>query len=106
RCNLLGMTETGSVSLYGDGDVDLPAHKRGCFGRPVPGIEAVVVDPETGEAAQEGELWLRGPNVMQGYYGRERGRCFDDAGWFHTGDHMRVDAAGDFFFRGRGGDII
>ena len=62
RCNLLGMTETGSVSLYGDGDTDLPERKRGCFGRPVPGIEARVVDPDTGADAPEGdkiELWGR-----------------------------------------------
>ena len=109
RCNLLGMTETGSVSLYGDGDTDLPERKRGCFGRPVPGIEARVVAPVaagTGADVEEGELWVRGPNVMQGYHGRERWQCFDDAGWFHTGDFVRVDDDGDFFFRGRGGDII
>lgn len=116
RCNLLGATETGSVSLWGDGDVDLPEHKRGTFGRPVPGIEARVVaagvdvdaaaDPGQAQDAAEGELWVRGPNVMQGYYGRERWECFDAEGWFHTGDIMAVDADGDFYFKGRGGDII
>ena len=106
RCNLLGMTETGSVLLYGGGDADLPEHKRGCFGRPVAGIDCRVVDPDTGRDATEGELWVRGPNVMQGYYGRERWQCFDDDGWFHTGDRVRMDADGDYFFQGRGGDII
>jgi acyl-CoA synthetase (AMP-forming)/AMP-acid ligase II len=43
---------------------------------------------------------------MQGYYGRERWQCFDADGWFHTGDIMAVDAEGDFYFKGRGGDII
>ncbi len=106
RCNLLGMTETGSVSLYGDGDSDLPEEKRGSFGRPVPGIRARVVDPDTGEDSSEGEFLVRGPNIMQGYYGRERWQCFDADGWFHTGDRMRIDADGDFYFLGREGDII
>jgi acyl-CoA synthetase (AMP-forming)/AMP-acid ligase II len=118
RSNLLGATESGSVSLWGDGDVDLPEHKRGTFGRPVPGIEARVVvaavdtdvDPAAGsnpvQDAEDGELWVRGPNVMQGYYGRERWQCFDTEGWFHTGDMMAVDRDGDFYFKGRGGDII
>jgi len=106
RCNLLGATETGSVSLYGAGDVDLPENKRGTFGTPVAGIDARVVDPATNADAGEGELWVRGPNVMQGYYGRERWQCFDGEGWFHTGDMMRVDADGNFYFRGRSGDII
>jgi acyl-CoA synthetase (AMP-forming)/AMP-acid ligase II len=106
RCNLLGMTETGSVSLYGAGDVDLPEIKRGCFGKPVEGMATRVVDPATEREASAGELWVRGPNVMQGYYGRERWQCFDAEGWLHTGDMMRVDSDGDYFFQGRSGDII
>jgi len=106
RSNLLGATETGSVSLYGDVDRDLPAHRRGSFGRPVPGIEARIVDPDTGRDANEGELWVRGPNVMQGYYGRERWQCFDADSWFHTGDMFTRDDDGEFYFKGRGGDII
>ena len=70
------------------------------------GIDARVVDPETGREAYEGELWVRGPNVTQGYYGRERWQCFDAEGWLHTGDMMRVDEDGDLFFQGRSGDII
>jgi len=106
RSNLLGMTETGSVSLWGDGDIDLPDSKRGTFGKPAEGIDARVVDPETGKDADEGEFWVRGANVMQGYYGCERWECFDAEGWFHTGDMMRIDTDGDFYFRGRSGDII
>ncbi len=106
RYNLLGMTETGSVSLYGSSEVDLPEHKRGSFGSPVEGIATRIVDPETNQDSTEGELWVRGPNVMQSYYGRERWECFDAEGWFHTGDMMRIDQDGDFFFKGRGGDII
>lgn len=106
RYNLLGMTETGSVSLYGYCEDDLPEHKRGSFGRPVEGIEARIVDPESGTDANEGEYWVRGPNLMQGYYGREPAECFDADGWFHSGDMMRLDEDGDFYFKGRTGDII
>lgn len=106
RYNLLGMSETGSVSLCGRSEADLPESKRGSFGSPVEGIEARVVDPETGKDATEGEFWVRGPNIMQGYYGRERWQCFDEHGWFHTGDMMRIDNDGDFYFQGRTGDII
>ena len=106
RYNLLGMTEIGSVYLIGDHEDDLPEAKRGSFGKPVAGVEVRIVDPVTGFDAQAGESWVRGANVMQGYYGRERHQCFDEDGWFHTGDMMTIDADGDFFFKGRSGDII
>ena len=106
RYNLLGMTEAGSVCLVGDTEDDLPEAKRGAFGKPVEGIEARVVDPDSREDSASGELWLRGPNVMQGYYGREKHDTFDQDGWYHSGDMFRVDADGDYFFQGRTGDII
>ena len=106
RHNLLGMTETGSVCLFDPCEEDLPEAKRGSFGKPVAGLEARVVDPESGGDKPEGELWLRGPNIMQGYYGRERHETFDEDGWYHTGDMMSVDRDGHFFFKGRSGDII
>ncbi len=106
RYNMLGMTEAGSVCLYPTHEGDLPEEKRGSFGRLVTGLEARVVDPETGLDASAGEMWLRGPNVMQGYYGRERHECFDEDGWYHTGDMMTLDADGDFYFKGREGDIV
>ena len=106
RYNMLGMTEMGSVCLLGHHENDLPEHKRGTFGSPVEGIETRIVDPETGLDAPAGEMWARGANVMQGYYGRERHECFDEDGWFHTGDMMSMDADGDYYFKGREGDIV
>ena len=74
RHNMLGMTEAGSVVLI-SGDVgDQPEHRRGSYGRPAPGFEAKIVDPETGATVQTGavgELCIRGPYVMQRYHGRE-----------------------------------
>lgn len=106
RHNLLGMTEAGSVCIVGDSEDDLPEAMRGSYGKPVEGVDIRIVDPETGRDGPEGELWLRGPNVMQGYYGRERHDTFDEEGWYHSGDMFTVDAAGYCYFKGRTGDII
>lgn len=109
RHNLLGMTETGSVALMEPDETDQPEHRRGSFGRPVGDMEARVVDPDSGAECgpgELGELWLRGPNLMEGYHGRERHDVFTDDGWFRTGDGFVTDADGYFYFRGRRGDMI
>jgi acyl-CoA synthetase (AMP-forming)/AMP-acid ligase II len=109
RHNMLGMTETGSVCLMDPDESDQPEHRRGSFGRPVPGLDARVVDPETladvgpGEV---GELWFRGPSLMEGYDGRERFEVFTADEWFGTGDLFTVDREGFFYFHGRRGDMI
>ncbi len=109
RHNMLGMTETGSVCLASADEEDQPEHRRGSFGRPVPGFETRVVDVETGmacTAGEQGELHVRGPFMMEGYYGRERHETFDPDGWFATGDLVVVDDDGFFYFRGRRGEMI
>ena len=109
RHAMLGMTETGSVCLVSDDESDQPEHRRGSFGRPAPGFEAIVVDPDTGSTCgpgEPGELYLRGPFMMEGYYGRERHEVFDADGWYRTGDFVVVDADGFFYFKGRRGDMI
>jgi acyl-CoA synthetase (AMP-forming)/AMP-acid ligase II len=109
RHNLLGMTEAGSVCLASDDATDQPEHRRGSFGRPVPGFEAKIVDPDNEEECATGvvgELWLRGPFLMEGYYGRERHETFTPDGWYRTGDLFHVDADGFFYFTGRRGDMI
>ena len=105
RHTMLGMTETGSVCLAGPSDEEdlvLPEHQRGSFGRPVPGFEAKVDCPD----GSPGELYLRGPFLMDGYDGRERHDTFDPDGWYRTGDLVTVDVDGLFYFRGRGSDMI
>jgi acyl-CoA synthetase (AMP-forming)/AMP-acid ligase II len=109
RHNMLGMTEAGSVCLASDDDGDQPEHRRGSFGRPVPGLEARIVDSETGadcDVGVVGELWLRGPFLMEGYLGRERHETFTSDGWYCTGDLFHVDGEGFFYFTGRRGDMI
>jgi len=110
RHGMLGMTEAGSVCLAAeDDDAELPESRRGSFGRPVPGFEARVLEPESGRACavgETGELWLRGPFLMEGYCGRERREVFDADGWLATGDLFHVDPNGLYYFHGRGGDLI
>lgn len=97
RHAMLGMTEGGSVVLLSGDDSDQPEHRRGSFGRPAPGFQTRIVD---------GELWLRGPYLMQHYHKRSREESFDADGWFHTGDLVRVDSDGFFYFLGRRGSMI
>lgn len=109
RHNMLGMTEAGSVVLIGDDESDQPERRRGSFGKPAPGFETKVVDPDTGAAVpvgEVGELCLRGPYLMQRYYKRSREECFDADGWFHSGDLVRFDADGFVYFAGRRGAMI
>lgn len=98
RHNMLGMTEAGSVLLIDGDESDQPEYRRGSFGRPAPGFETMVLDT--------GELCIRGPYVMQSYYGRSREECFDADGWFHTGDLVRVDEDGYFYYLSRAGSMI
>jgi acyl-CoA synthetase (AMP-forming)/AMP-acid ligase II len=109
RHNMLGMTEAGSVCLASEDETEQPEHRRGSFGRPVPGFEAKIVDPDTGAAlsvGEVGELRLRSPFLMEGYYGREHCDTFTPDGWYPTGDLFHVDADGFFYFTGRRGDMI
>jgi acyl-CoA synthetase (AMP-forming)/AMP-acid ligase II len=109
RHNMLGMTETGSVCLMDADESDQPEHRRGSFGSPVPELESRVVDPETlveQPTGEPGELWLRGPLLMEGYYGRERWTTFTTDEWFRTGDAFSRDEDGFLYFLGRRDDMI
>jgi acetyl-CoA synthetase len=89
--------------------------KPGSMGRPLPGITAAVVRRDGGRAVEvtepgvEGELALAPgwPSMFRGYLGDdERYRaCFSD-GWYLTGDLVRKDADGYFWFVGRKDDVI
>jgi acyl-CoA synthetase (AMP-forming)/AMP-acid ligase II len=109
RHNMLGMSEAGSTVLLSGDDSDQPESRRGSFGKPAPGFEARVVDPETGKdcpPGELGELWLRGPFLMEGYYGRERADTFEPDGWYRTGDLVTTDDEGFHYFKGRYGEMI
>ena len=105
----LGMSETfGQHSAELDGAV-LTRERANSFGRAIDGIERKIVDPQgTAELppGEIGELLVRGYSVMQGYYKRERGECFEPDGFFRTGDLCAITEDGHLFFLGRGGEMI
>ncbi len=80
--------------------------KTGSIGLPLPGTEAKIVDPATGEkdmpAGEPGELAVRGPQIMKGYWnrGKETGQVLRE-GWLYTGDQARMDEDGFFFLLGK-----
>jgi len=87
------------------------ARKVGSIGLPFPSTEARVVDPADGEAelpvGEVGELLVRGPQVMKGYWNRSEETLQTLAGgWLHTGDMARMDPDGFFFIADRKKDMI
>ena len=91
-----GLTETGPVISVNTVDDNLPA----TVGRPYPGVEVRVAD--------NGELLVRGPNVMLGYWQDQTATeaVIDREGWFNTGDQARLDADGHITITGRLKGII
>lgn len=84
--------------------------KAGSIGIPLPGTDARIVHPESGEelpVGEIGELVVKGPQVMKGYWGQpsESNRSLRD-GWLNTGDLARVDEDGYFFILDRRKDLI
>lgn len=102
-----GLTETSPVThvnpIYGE-------RRNGSIGLPLPDVEAVVVDEEglplLAGSEESGELWLRGPMVMKGYWQRPDDTSIDADGWFHTGDIARQDKDGYFYIVDRVKDMI
>jgi long-chain acyl-CoA synthetase len=90
-----GLSETSPVLTA---NPVAPTRKAGTVGLPLPNTEVRVVDPETGKDAatgEPGELWVRGPQVMSGYWKKpdETAEVFD-GDWFKTGDIVQIDADG------------
>jgi long-chain acyl-CoA synthetase len=89
----------------------LSIRKPGSIGVPVTSTEFRVVDLETGEndvlIGERGELIVRGPQVMKGYWNRpdETARAIRD-GWLYTGDIARMDEDGYFYIVQRKKDMI
>lgn len=105
-----GMTECSPVThcnpVFG-------TRKAGSIGVPMPDTEAKIIDLETGEplpfdGEAQGELCVRGPQIMKGYWNRpdETAGTIDADGWLHTGDICKVDQDGYFFIVDRKKDMI
>jgi len=109
RANLFGMTESGGPYCGARLDLDLPAAKHGSCGRPFAGVEVRIVDPESGKpvaAGVQGEIQLRGPNLMRGICGRIRSELFDADGYYATGDLGKLDEDGYLWYAGRRDDMF
>ncbi|MEM2947700.1 MAG: AMP-binding protein, partial [Candidatus Bathyarchaeia archaeon] len=105
-----GLTETTAVS-----HTNPPGrNKPGSFGVPLPGTYAAVADPDKNEflpPGEVGELVLSGPQILREYLNKpeENAKCFFEAGgmrWFRTGDMVRMDEEGYFYFVERKKDLI
>jgi acyl-CoA synthetase (AMP-forming)/AMP-acid ligase II len=89
-----GMTEASPVTHFA-ADEQLGAQDPGAIGRLVSGTEGRLVDPETGEDTDgDGEIWIRGPQVMRGYLGDDQATraTLTEDGWLRTGDVARVES--------------
>lgn len=112
-CRLLisfGMTESGGP--VSNTTIDDGAHElANTLGRALPNVEVEVRDPATGEplpTGTVGEMWIRGPQIMLGYYGREeetRATITPD-GWLRSGDLISMDERRYISIVGRLKDVI
>jgi long-chain acyl-CoA synthetase len=105
--NGYGLTETTSAIIANVGEMYF--EHPDSVGRPVPGTDVRIVDPGGVDArtGDIGELWVRGPNVVRGYWNRpaETSEAFTD-GWFHTGDLGYIDADGYVYVVDRLKDVV
>ncbi|MDQ3107665.1 MAG: acyl--CoA ligase [Actinomycetota bacterium] len=105
--NGYGLTETSSLSTSNSG-VDYQ-EKPDSVGVPVATVDVKVVDEEGHDlaAGETGELWIKGPNVVVGYWNKPEATTasFTD-GWLHTGDIARIDDEGFVYIVDRAKDMI
>jgi len=80
--------------------------KVGSVGKPVQGVQVKIVDPEPDTGI--GEIYVKGPNVMQGYYKNpeEDEKVFADDGWLISGDRGFLDEDNHLYIKGRSKNII
>ena len=104
-----GMTEaSGTVSTGSPSEPESQRITR--LGRPLPGLEVRVIDPDGRDVATggRGEVLVRGYSLFEGYYrdAEKTAQALDADGWFHTGDIGSLDAAGTIMFHGRIKDML
>ncbi|MHA2298361.1 MAG: AMP-binding protein [Candidatus Hodarchaeales archaeon] len=107
-----GMTETSpathvNISALSKVTGYMAAAKKS-VGVPVPDTEVKLIDHETGEEVpfgEEGEIWIRGPQVMKGYWPTP-GKGLQEGGWIATGDIGKMDSDGYFYIVDRIKDMI
>jgi len=101
-----GLTETSPLTHANP----LKKAKAGSIGIPLPDTDAKIIDLQTGKdlpVGSEGELLVRGPQLMKGYWQKPDATAKAmEGGWFHTGDVARMDEEGYFFIVDRLKDMI
>jgi fatty-acyl-CoA synthase len=107
---VFGQTESspGCTMSSAEDPIDV---KVNTVGRPLPGIECGIVDPQTGAALPDdatGEFVARGYNIMKGYYKMPAAtaNAIDAEGWLHTGDLALRRPDGNYKITGRIRDMI
>ena len=105
-CNGYGLTEASPVVAAELHDVLLPTN---CIGKLLPEIECSLRDEDEREVpkGEIGILWIRGPNIMLGYYeAPEQTASVLKDGWLNTGDFAWMDTQGRLYISGRYKDLI
>ena len=100
-----GLTETSPLSTYNH----MVEHRPGSVGTPIEGVELRIIDEhgDTRPSGEWGEICIKGPNVMAGYFGREQEtREVLREGWFKTGDIGYRDEDGYYYLVDRMKDMI
>jgi long-chain acyl-CoA synthetase len=105
--NGYGLTETSSITTFNMGDDYV--RKPDSVGAPMPVCELKVVDEKGRELpeGEVGELWIKGPNVVKGYWNKPEASAesFTD-GWLHSGDLARIDDEGFVAIVDRAKDML
>lgn len=123
RMDFEAMTHGKLVEGYGLSEAAPVTHcnplngdfRDGSVGLPLPNVDAAILNPETGKPVpigEVGEIVVKGPNVMKGYWQRDketdaifgRGKAYE--GWLRTGDVGRMDEEGYFYVVERAKDMI
>jgi acyl-CoA synthetase (AMP-forming)/AMP-acid ligase II len=103
-----GLTET--FTILSSLPADTPVEERtGNQGAVLPGMHVRIIDPRSGRAqppAEEGVIAVKGTSLMKGYLKVSPEECFDEDGFFHTGDAGFVDEQGLLHWTGRTDDLI
>ncbi|KAG6390798.1 hypothetical protein SASPL_148543 [Salvia splendens] len=104
-----GLTESTGIGASTDSEEE--SRRYGTAGMLSPSMEARIVEPESGKVLPvncTGELWLRGPSIMKGYFSNEEATAstLDSQGWLRTGDLCYIDEDGFIFVVDRLKELI